>query len=106
VTTFDKREQAFEAKFVHDEELRFKVTARRNKLLGNWAANQLGLAGPAAAAYANDLVIRGLEAQSDPGMLLKLSQDLAATIGISERLIAEKMDEFLHIALEQIKSGS
>jgi hypothetical protein len=105
VTTFDKREQAFEAKFVHDAELRFKATARRNKLLGNWAAKQLGLAGAAAAAYANDLVIGALELQSDPDMLRKLSQDLAAT-GLPERLIAEKMDEFLHIALEQIESWS
>ena len=103
MTTFDKREQAFEAKFVHDADLRFKATARRNKLLGDWAAKQLGLAGTAAAAYANDLVIGALEVQSDSDMLRKLSQDLAPT-GVPEQLIAGRMDEFLHVALEQIKS--
>ena len=65
MTTFDKREEAFEGKFVHDEELRFKATARRNKLLGNWAASQLGLTGVAALAYANELVSAHLENQKD-----------------------------------------
>jgi hypothetical protein len=104
MTTFDKREQGFESKFVHDEELRFKAMARRNKLLGNWAAGQLGLAGDAAVAYANDLVTSDLESQSDGDTLHKVSKDLAPK-GISEQQIATKMEEFLHSALEQIQSG-
>lgn len=61
MTTFDKREQGFEAKFAHDEELMFKATARSNKLLGLWAAGQLGLTGDAAAGYATALVTASLE---------------------------------------------
>jgi hypothetical protein len=103
MTSFDKREQAFEAKFVHDEEMRFKAMARRNKLLGNWVARELGLIGNAATVYADNLVIEGLEAR-DSDTLRRLSNDLAPK-GVSDRVIAEKMDEFLHIALEQIESG-
>jgi hypothetical protein len=105
MTTFDKREQGFEAKFVHDEELRFKATARRNKLLGDWAAGQLGLTGDAAAAYANRLVTADLENQSDDETLHRVSEDLAPK-GISEHQIAERMQEFLHIALAQIEAGN
>src|SRR5919112_5415398 len=57
MTTFDKREEGFEKKFAHDEELRFKATARRNKLLGLWAAEKMGLSGPAADAYAKEVVV-------------------------------------------------
>jgi hypothetical protein len=64
MTTFDKRERGFESKFVHDEELKFKALARRNNLLGIWAADHLGLRGEAAAAY-GDLVVADLENQSD-----------------------------------------
>ncbi len=64
MTTFDKREEGFEAKYIHDEELRFKVMARCNKMLGNWAAAQLGLTGEAAVAYANGLVTADLENQT------------------------------------------
>ena len=56
MTTFDKREEGFEKKFAHDEELRFKANARRNKLLGLWAAEKLGLTGDAANAYAKEVV--------------------------------------------------
>ncbi len=105
MTTFDKREQGFEAKFIHDEELRFKATARCNKMLGNWAAAQLGLTGDAAAAYANELVTANLERQSSDETLRKVSNDLAPK-GISEQQVAHRMDEFLHIALEQIEAGN
>lgn len=105
MTTFDKREQAFEAKFIHDEELRFKATARCNKMLGNWAAGQLGLTGEAAVAYANELVTADLEKQSSEDTLHKVSKDLAKK-GIAEQQIAERMKEFLHIALEQIEAGN
>ena len=105
MTTFDKREQGFEAKFIHDEELRFKSMARCHKLLGNWASAQLGLTGDAAAAYANQLVTANLGSQSSDDTLRKVSKDLAPK-GISEQQVARRMDEFLHIALEQIEAGN
>lgn len=105
MTTFDKREQGFEAKFIHDEELRFKAMARCNKMLGNWAAAQLGLTGDAAAAYANELVTANLENQSSDDILHKVSEDLAPK-GVTEQQIAQRMDEFLHIALKQIDAGN
>ena len=105
MTTFDKREQGFEAKFIHDEELRFKAVARCNKMLGNWAATQLGLTGDAATAYANVLVTANLESQSADDTLRKVANDLAPK-GISEQQVAQRMDEFLHLALQQIESGN
>jgi len=105
MTTFDKREQGFEAKFIHDEELRFKVTARCNKMLGNWAAGQLGLTRDAAVAYANELVTANLESKSGDDTLRKVSKDLAPK-GISQQQVAQKMDELLHVALGQIEAGN
>jgi hypothetical protein len=104
MTTFDKREQDFEAKFIHDEELRFAATARCNKMLGNWAVELLGLTGDAATDYANELVTANLESQSADDTLRKVSKDLALK-GISQQQVAKRMDEYLHIALEQIRSG-
>jgi hypothetical protein len=105
MTTFDKREQGFEAKFIHDEELRFKATARCNKMLGNWAAAHLGLTGDAAVAYANELVTEDLLSQSSNATLQRVAKDLAKK-GISEQQVAKRMNELLHIALEQIESGN
>ena len=105
MTTFDKREQGFENQFVHDEEIRFKATARRNKLLGNWAAAQLGLAGDAARGYADELVTADLGNQSDDDTLHRVSKDLAPK-GISEQQIAMRMEEFYRFALEQIQAGN
>jgi hypothetical protein len=104
MTTFDKREQGFEAKFIHDEELRFKVIARANKLLGNWAAAELGLSADKAAAYSNDLVTTHLENQTVDDILQKVSGDLAAK-GVSREQVASKLQEFLHAALEQIEGS-
>ena len=104
-TTFDQRERAFEKKFAQDEELRFKATARRNRLLGNWAAGQLGLTGDAARTYANELVTADLENRGGDDTLHKVSKDLAQK-GISEQQVTERMDEFFHIALEQIEAGN
>jgi hypothetical protein len=104
MTTFDKREQGFEAKFVHDEELMFKAMARSNKLLGNWAAAMLGLSGDAAASYATALVTANLESQSSDDILRKVSGDLAGK-GISTEEVARKVQEFLHQAVEQLKAG-
>lgn len=104
MTTFDKREQAFESKFVLDEELRFKSVARCKRLLGSWAAEKLGLTGEAAAAYARDIVLIDLD---DPGaghVIQKITQDLSEK-GISEAEVLQKRNEFLHLAIEQIEAG-
>lgn len=105
MTTFDKREQGFEAKYIHDEELRFKAMARCNKILGNWVAAQLGLRGEAAADYVKDLVTANLENQTMDTILHRVSKDLAKK-GISELEVAKKMNECLHVALGQIESGN
>jgi hypothetical protein len=104
MTTFDKREQGFEAKFVHDEELMFKAMARSNKLLGNWAAAMLGLSGDAAASYATALVTANLESRTSDDVLRKVSGDLAGK-GISTEEVARKVQEFLHQAVAQLKAG-
>jgi hypothetical protein len=104
MTTFDDREQAFEQKFVIDQELQFKSMARCNRLLGIWAAEHLGLSGDAAACYAKDMVAAEVAAPGEGVVLLKLSRDLADK-GISEELIQQKMGEFLLVAIQQVRSG-
>jgi hypothetical protein len=104
MTTFDKREQGFEAKFAHDEELMFKATARSNKLLGLWAAAQLGLSGEAAASYATTLVTDNLENRTMDATLNKVSADLAAK-GVSPERVAQKLQECLHQALAQLEAS-
>jgi len=103
MTTFDKREQGFEAKFAHDEELRFKAMARCTRLVGDWAATKLGLEGDAAVAYANGLVTANLERQTVEDTLRQVSADLAPK-GISQSQVAQKMQECMHMALAQIAS--
>nr|AWM07537.1 DUF1476 domain-containing protein [Bradyrhizobium symbiodeficiens] len=102
MTTFDKREQGFEAKFAHDEEFMFKAAARSNKLLGLWAAGQLGLGGDAAASYATALVTDHLESPTMDEVLDKVSGDLAAK-GIAREQVAAKLQECLHQALAQLE---
>ncbi|OAF05883.1 hypothetical protein AYJ54_02650 [Bradyrhizobium centrolobii] len=103
MTTFDKREQGFEAKFAHDEELMFKATARSNKLLGMWAAAELGLTGDAAASYATALVTDNLDGQTIDETLRKVSDDLAGK-GISPEQVAQKLRDCLHQALAQLEA--
>ncbi|WFU21163.1 DUF1476 domain-containing protein [Bradyrhizobium sp. CB1717] len=103
MTTFDKREQGFEAKFAHDEELMFKVTARSNKLLGLWAASQLGLSGDAAASYAAALVTEHLESRTIDEVLDKVSGDLAGK-GVAREQVAQKLQECLHQAMQQLEA--
>lgn len=78
MTTFDDREKSFEKKFQHDQELRFKVNARKNKLLGLWAAGLLGKAGADAESYAKDVVMADFEKPGDSDVIHKLMRDLAA----------------------------
>ena len=105
MTTFDKREESFEKKFAHDEELRFKARARRDKLLGLWAAEKLGLAGPAAEQYAKEFVSAEIDTPGDEGLFLKIRKDFdAKKIGQSDHQIRRMMDELIAVATAQIKS--
>ena len=104
-TSFDKREEGFEKKFAHDEELRFKVMARRNKLLGLWAAGLLGKSGADADAYAKEVVIADLEEAGDEDVVRKLTKDLAGK-GVTDQQIRAQMNELLAQAAAQVqKSG-
>lgn len=106
MTTFDKREEGFEKKFAHDEELQFKATARRNKLLGLWAAEKMGLAGDEASTYAKAVVEADLTEAGDADVVGKVLGDLkAAGIEQSEHQIRRTMDELMAVAIEQIKAG-
>ena len=78
MTTFDAREKEFETRFKHDQELQFKITARRNRLLGLWAAQQLGLLGEAAEAYAERVVAAQLQPGGNRNVVDKLAADLGA----------------------------
>lgn len=106
MTTFDERESAFENKFAHDEELQFKVNARRNKLLGLWAAGQMGLTGDAAADYAKSVVKADFEEAGDHDVLRKVAGDLSAKgLSVSEADIRSQMDVLLVEAKSQISQG-
>ena len=78
MTTFEDREKGFEAKYRVDEELRFKITARRNKLLGLWVAGKMALAGAAADAYAKEVVTAALDKPGDDALIQKVADDLQA----------------------------
>jgi hypothetical protein len=101
-TTFDKREEGFEKQFAHDEELRFKAMARRNKLLGLWAADVLGKTGTEAQAYAKEVVLADFEESGDNDVLSKVTKDLAGK-GIGEADIRAQMAALLAQAVETIK---
>ena len=107
MTTFDKREEGFEKKFAHDEELRFKANARRNKLLGLWAAEKMGLTGPAADAYAKEVVVADFEEAGDDDVLRKVHKDFEAKgVAQTDQQIRQTMDALMHQAIDQIKAGS
>jgi len=104
MTTFDKREEAFERQFAHDAELKFKAEARRNKLLGLWAADQLGKSGADAESYAREVVTADFEEAGRGDVLRKVIGDLTAKgIAVTESDIRAKMSELLAIAVEQVK---
>jgi hypothetical protein len=106
MTTFDKREEGFERKFVLDEEQRFRATARRNKLLGQWAAEKLGLTGAAADEYAKEVVASDVEEAGDHDVLRKVLGDLTAKgVNQSEHQIRRTMDELMAEAVAQIKAS-
>ena len=103
MTTFDKREEGFEKKFAHDEELRFKAMARRNKLLGLWAAGVLGKSGADADAYAKEVVLSDFEESGDNDVLRKVVADLNGK-GADEAQVRAKMSELLAEAVAQIQA--
>ncbi len=106
MTTFDKREEGFEQQFAHDEELRFKATARRNKLLGLWAAEQLGLSSAEAENYAKSLVMSDVEAGVHD-VLGKIHKDFAAKgVAQSDHQIGRIMTELMEKAITDIKAGN
>ncbi len=106
MTTFDKREEGFEKKFAHDEELKFKAEARRNKLLGLWAAEKLGLNGAAADAYAKEVVISDFDAPGDEDVFKKIRADFdAKKIAVSDADLRKQMDALLTSAAAEIKAG-
>jgi hypothetical protein len=107
MTTFDKREEGFEKKFAHDEELRFKANARRNKLLGLWAAEKMGLSGPAADAYAKEVVVADFEEAGDDDVYRKIRKDFdAKAVAQSDQDIRKTMTDLMAHAIEQIKTGA
>ena len=106
MSMFDDREKGFEAKYKHDQELQFKVNARRNRLLGQWAAGQLGLTGDAAAAYAKEVVAADFDKPGDEDVLDKVLKDLTAKgIATDRARIRHQMDALLVVAKEQIAKG-
>lgn len=104
MTTFEDREKAFEKKFAHDEELKFKATARRNKLLGRWAAEQMGLTGEALETYAKDVVLSDLEEPGEEDVFRKIRQDLDAKgVEQSDHQIRRTMSDLMVEAIAQVE---
>ncbi len=104
MTTFDKREDSFEKKFAHDEELMFRATARRNKRLAAWAAEKLGRTD--ADAYFKEVMAADLEEAGDDDVVRKLTADFAkGGVDQSEHQIRRTMDELMAAAVAEIKAG-
>ena len=106
MTTFDKREEAFEQQFAHDEELKFKATARRNKMLGLWAAGKLGLTGAEADSYALSIVMADFEEAGDHDVTHKIRKDFDAKgVAQSDHQISRTMTELMAKAVADIMAG-
>jgi hypothetical protein len=106
MTTFDKREEGFEKKFALDEEMQFKAVARRNKLLGLWAAEKLGLSGAEAEAYAKTVVAADFEEAGHDDVFRKIRADFDAKgVAQSDHQIRRTMEELLSTAVNQIRAG-
>ena len=102
---FDQREKSYEAKYKQDQELAFKVAARRNKLLGLWLAEKFGLEGEAADAYAKEVVIADLDEPGDEDVIRKVMADIAKKgVGVSEDEIRQRLEDLESTAFEQLRS--
>ena len=106
MTQFDDREKAFEAKFAHDSDLRFKTEARRNKLLGLWAAGLMGLSGDAAEAYAKEVVAADFAEAGDEDVFRKVKGDLSGKgVSVADTEIRAQMASLLETAKRQLATG-
>ena len=106
MTTFDDRKDAFEKKFAHDEELRFKATARRNKLLGLWAAERLGKSGAEAETYAKSVVMADFQEAGEDDVLRKVKADLEANGASQEEAeLRRVMTDLMARAIDEVKAG-
>lgn len=103
MTQFDDRERAYEAKFAHDEQMSFRIIARRNRLLGEWAARQMGLSDEETASYAKDVVRADFEEAGDEDVIRKVLGDLtSAGLEVSETEIREALGHKMVEARRQI----
>jgi len=103
---FDDRQKGFEAQYKRDQELQFKVTARRNRLVGMWAAEKLGLAGAEAEAYAKEVVKADFDRPGDDDVLEKIAADFAAKgVSIDKVVIRHEMDKLLPVAKDQLSKA-
>ena len=106
MSTFDKREEGFEKKFALDADQKFKAEARRNRLLGTWVAEKLGITGDAATAYAKEVVAADFEEAGDADVIRKLAGDFSAKgVTVSDAEIRAKMGELMAVAAAQVKAG-
>jgi hypothetical protein len=102
----DKRQKGFESKHAHDEEMQFKANARRDKLLGLWAAEKMGLSGAEAEAYAKSVVVEDLKEPGHEDVFRKIRADFdAKNVQQSDHQIRRHMDELMSVALEQIRAA-
>ncbi len=106
MTTFDEREHAYEAKFAHDQELRFKAKARRDRRFGAWVAAQLGLSGAAAEDYAKQVVRADLAHRGDSALIEATLADLKLKgVSINERTLKAKLVDLMEVAVAEIEAG-
>ena len=99
--SFDDRRKGFESKWAHDADMQFKIMARRNKLLGLWAAAQMGKTGDAAAAYAKEVIAADFEEPGDEDVFRKVRGGLPATV--ADATIRHQMADLLDAAAEQVQ---
>ena len=105
MTTFDDRGKGFEAKYKRDQELQFKVMARRNKLLGLWAAEKMGVSGADAETYSKEVVVSDFDRPGDEDVLEKVHGDLEAKgLGLSASDVRKEMERLLDVARQEIES--
>lgn len=106
MTTFDERERAFENKFQHDEELLFRIRAKRDKLVGLWAAGLLGLVEGDADDYARQIIDQDFGTAGPHNIRDRIFGDLkAAQVDISEHRVEKEMDRLLDVARERVMKG-
>ena len=105
MTGFEDRKRQEETRYKHQQELAFKARNRGNKMFGLWVAQQLGLSGDEAESYARDVIIADFDLPGDEDIFTKVKTDLAAkSVEISDHVLQKRLQEFRHLALEQIKT--